>query len=39
MIRTLAYLSKTYAQIKQGQKVEELEKKLEILEKSLKKDD
>ena len=39
MIRTLAYLSKTYAQIKEAQKVEELEKKLEILEKSLKKDD
>ena len=37
MIRTLAYLSKTYAGIKQAQKVEELEKKLEILEKSLKK--
>ena len=39
MIRTLAYLSKTYAQIKEAQKVEELEKKLEILEKSLIKDD
>jgi hypothetical protein len=39
MIRTLGYLSKTYAQIKEAQKVEELEKKLEILEKSLKKDD
>lgn len=38
MIRTLAYLSKTYAAIKQAQKVEELEKKLEILEKKLKDD-
>ncbi len=37
MIRTLAYLSKTYAQIKEAQKVEELEKKLEILERNLKK--
>ena len=39
MIRTLAYLSKTYAGIKQAQKIEELEKKFEILENSLKKDD
>ena len=39
MIRTLAYLSKTYAGIKQAQKVEELEKKIEILEKIYKKDD
>ena len=38
MIRTLAYLSKTYAGIKQAQKVEELEKKFEIFEKSLKDD-
>ena len=38
IIRTLAYLSKTYASIKQTQKVEELEKKMEILEKSLKDD-
>ena len=37
MIRTLAYLSKTYAQIKEVQKVEELEKKFEIFEKSLNK--
>lgn len=37
MIRTLAYLSKTYAGIKHTQKLEELEKKLEILEKSIKK--
>jgi hypothetical protein len=37
MIRTLAYLSKTYAGIKHAQKLEELEKKLEILEKSIKK--
>ena len=37
MIRTLAYLSKTYAGIKQAQKVEELEKKFEIFEKSLNK--
>jgi len=35
MIRTLAYLSKTYAQIKEAQKVEELENKMEILEKRL----
>ena len=34
MIRTLAYLSKTYARIKESQKVEELEKKMEILEKA-----
>ena len=34
MIRTLAYLSKTYARIKEAQKVEELEKKIEILEKA-----
>jgi len=33
MIRTLAYLSQTYARIKEVQKVEELEKKIEILEK------
>jgi len=33
MIRTLAYLSKTYAKIKEAQKVEELAKKIEILEK------
>ncbi|MBZ2167129.1 hypothetical protein [Methanobacterium spitsbergense] len=36
MIRTLAYLSKTYARIKEAQKVEELEKKIEILEKAQK---
>lgn len=37
MIRTLAYLSKTYAQIKEVQKVEELEEKFKILEQHLKK--
>ena len=39
MIRTLAYLSKTYAGVKQAQKVEELEKQFEILKKSLGTDD
>ena len=37
MIRTLAYLSKTYAGIIEAQKVAEVEKQLEILTTKLKK--
>ena len=36
-IRTLGYLCKTYAQIKESQKMEELEKEMEILKKVLEK--
>ena len=39
MIRTLAYLSKTYAGIIEAQKVAEVEKQLEILKQNSKKDD
>ena len=37
MIRTLAYLSKTYAGIIEAQKVVDIEKKLEILQQNQKK--
>jgi len=36
-IRTLGYLCKTYAQIKESQKMEELEKEMEVLKKVLEK--
>jgi len=36
-IRTLGYLCKTYAQIKESQKMEELEKEMEVLKKVLQK--
>ena len=36
-IRTLGYLCKTYAQIKESQKKEELEKEMEVLKKVLEK--
>jgi hypothetical protein len=39
MIRTLAYLSKTYAGIIEAQKVVDVEKQIKILQKSSKKDD
>ena len=36
-IRTLGYLCKTYAQFKESQKMEELEKEMEVLKKVLEK--
>ena len=36
-IRTLGYLCKTYAHIKESQKMEELEKEMEVLKKILEK--
>ena len=36
-IRTLGYLCKTYTQIKESQKIEELEKEMEVLKKVLEK--
>ena len=39
MIKTLTNVSKVYADIKQVQKVEDLERKMEILEKNLEKED